>query len=691
MKIKSLLLFALPALVLFQACGPKTAQNEDFAKDPDWVDPTTHRITDESGFAWQTEQFADLKIVRYQIAGWDNLTPKQKELVYYLSQAGLAGRDMMWDQNYRHNLEIRAALENIYENFKGERDTKGWHRFELYLKRVWFSNGIHHHYSNDKFVPEFSREYFDMLMAETGTTLSEEALRAIFDPNFDNKKVNSDESKGLVEGSAINFYAPDVTTEEAKAYFASIIDSTSRTPLSYGLNSRLVKDANGNITEEVYRLNGLYHGAIERIIYWLKKAEGVAENEPQAAALRQLIAYYETGDLKKWDSYNIAWLNALEGDIDYINGFVEVYNDPLGYTGSYENIVQIKDFDASERMSVLMKYAQWFEDNAPFLPQHKKEKVVGIVYNVVNVASEAGDASPVTPIGVNLPNADWIRMMHGSKSVSLGNIVEAYEKSSGSGLLEEFAHDQEEIDLAKKYGSFADKLHTALHEVIGHASGKLEDGVGSPKETISQYSNTLEEGRADLMALYFMMDPKMVEIGLMESLEVGKAEYDAYLRNGLIIQLRRIELGNNIEQAHMRNRSWVSRWVLEKGRPDNVIAEVVRDGKIYYDIQDYVKLRLLFGELLREVQRIKSQGDFQAAQNLVENYGVKIDRDFHKQILDRCAPLNLAPYGGFINPELVPEMDEAGNITDIKVNYPEDFAGQMLRYAKEYGHLSGKK
>lgn len=679
------------AAFFFASCSePAKPLGEDFEKDTAWVNPTDSKIVDDAGFAWQTEQFADLKIVRYQIPGWDKLTPKQQEFVYYLSQAGLAGRDIMWDSNYRHNLAIRSALENIYENFKGERDTKGWHRFETYLKRVWFSNGIHHHYSSAKILPEFSREYFDALMKETGTTLTDEILEAIFNPDVDNKKVNQDVALGLLEASAVNFYAPDVTTAEAEAFYKGITDTTSRTPISYGLNSRLEKGPDGKVFENVWKVGGLYSAAIEQIVFWLKKAEGVAENDKQATALRNLINYYETGDLKAWDLYNINWVYDVDGDIDYINGFVEVYNDPLGYRGSYENIVQIKDFDASERMKVLMEYAQWFETNSPILPAHKKAEVKGITYNVVNVASEAGDASPATPIGVNLPNANWIRVMHGSKSVSLGNIVEAYDKSSGKGMLEEFCHDQEEVDRAKKYAGDSDKLHTALHEVIGHASGQLEDGVQTPKETIKSYASTLEEGRADLVALYYMLDPKMVELGLMETLDAGKAEYDAYIRNGLLVQLRRLNLGDNIEEAHMRNRSWVSRWVLEKGKADNVIAEVTRDGKTYYDIQDYEKLRVLFGDLLREVQRIKSQGDYNAAQALVENYGVKVDQALHKQVLDRCAPMNIAPYGGFINPEMELVMDEAGTVTGVKVNYPDDFAGQMLRYSKQYGHLSKK-
>lgn len=682
----------LGASVLLVACGPKAEEKSAPAHpSDDWdamevVDKSADVVTDEDGFAWQTEQFGDIRIVRYQIPGWENLEPKQKELVYYLCQAGYAGRDMMYDQNYRHNLEIRNTLENIYTNYAGDKSTKGWNRFETYLKRIWFSNGIHHHYSNSKHVPGFDEGYFDELLAAVNGSIGDEARKAIFDPAFDNKKVELDVAEGLVEGSAVNFYAPDVTTAEAQAYFKSISDSTSRTPLSYGLNSRLAKNEAGEIIEEVYKVGGKYGAALEEVCKWLKKAEGVAENDRQAAAFRNLIKFYETGDLKAWDIYNINWVKETEGDIDYINGFIEVYNDPLGYTGSYETIVEIKDFDASARMAVLMENAQWFEDNSPIMDQHKKEKVNGILYNVVNVAGEAGDASPSTPIGVNLPNADWIRTLHGSKSVSLGNILVGYDNASGSGMLSEFAHDEEEIARSESHGSLAGDLHTALHEVIGHASGQLEDGVGTPKETIKNYASTLEEGRADLVALYYLLDPKMVELGLMESLEVGKAEYDGYIRNGQLAQLRRLELGADIEEAHMRNRAWVSGWVIEKGGED-VIAKVERDGKTFYDIKDYDALRVLFGELLQEVQRIKSSGDYDAAEALVETYGVKVDQGVHKQVLDRTANLGTNPYGGFINPLLVPEMDADGNITNVNVTYPDDFAKQMLFYSETFGFL----
>lgn len=651
-------------------------------------EPQESSVKVEENFQWQTEQFADLKIVRYQVPGFDKLSTKQKELVYYLTQAGLAGRDIMYDQNYRHNLELRSIFENIYTNYETDKSNENFLAFETYLKRFWFSNGIHHHYSNVKFTPEFDKQWFVTACDALGIEVSDELLSVIFDPAVDAKKVNQDAKLGLVEGSAVNFYAPDVTTEEAKAYFKSIIDPNDRAAISHGLNSRLIKNENGEVVEEVYKVGGLYGKALEKVVYWLRKAEAVAENDKQAAAFRNLIEFYETGDLRKWDIYNINWVNTTEGDIDYINGFVEVYNDPLGYTGSYETIIQIKDFDASDRMKVLMENAQWFEDQSPVMPEHKKEEVKGITYNVVNVVGEAGDASPSTPIGVNLPNANWIRVQHGSKSVSLGNIVSAYDKASGAGSLNEFCNDEEEIERAKKHSSIAGDLHTAMHEVIGHASGQIEEGVGTPKETVQEYASTLEEGRADLVALYYLMDPKMVELGLMESLEVGKAEYDSYIRNGMMVQLRRLELGADIEEAHMRNRAWVAHWVYEKGQENGVIEEIVRDGNHYYDIKDYDALRTLFGDLLREVQRIKSQGDYEAAKALVENYGVKVDQNIHQEVLARAEKLNSAPYGGFINPVLVPQMDEQGNVLDVEVRYPNDFTKQMLYYSENYGFLS---
>lgn len=640
----------------------------------------------EEDFQYLSERFADLKIIRYQIPGFDQLTLDQKKLVYYLTQAGLSGRDIIWDQNYRHNLAIRTALENIIESYEGDKTSDDWNNFMVYTKRVWFSNGIHHHYANDKFNPAFSRDYFNELLSSTGTELDEAIVDVIFDPSVDAKKVNLDASKGLLIASATNFYDPDVTSAEVEDFYNRMIDKSDETPISYGLNSKIIKE-NGQLKEAVWKSGGLYGDAIDQIIYWLEKAVTVAENEAQGNALELLIEYYRTGDLEIWDDYNIAWTKATEGDIDYINGFVEVYNDPLGYRGSFEMIVQIKDFDASERMQVLSDNVQWFEDNSPILDAHKKENVVGVSYKVVTVAGESGDASPSTPIGVNLPNANWIRANHGSKSVSLGNIINAYRGAGTPGSLAEFTFSDEERLRAEQHAELGDKLHTALHEVIGHASGQLEPGIGTPKETLKNYASTLEEGRADLVALYYLLDPKLVELGLIPSLEVGKEEYDGYIRNGLMQQLRRLEPGKDVEEAHMRNRQMIAKWVYEKGQPDNVIERKSVDGKTYFVINDYEKLRVLFGELLREIQRIKSQGDFEAGRALVENYGVKVDQELHQEVLDRYAKLNVSPYGGFINPELVPVTDEEGNITDINVEYPDDFTRQMMSYSERYGFL----
>ena len=674
------------ALLTFLAgCGGPAPSGPDFEAAP--AVESTASAPDEAGFVWKTEQFADLKIVRYQIPGWEKLSDKQQALVYCLNMAGLSGRDIMYDQNNRYNLRIRRLLEDIYIGYEGDRGTVGWQAFEVYLKRIWFSNGIHHHYANTKHLPEFSEAYFDHLLAETGNSIDAELRAVVFDPAVEAKKVEQDGTKGLVESSAVNFYAPDVTTDEAKAYFESIVDKGSRSPVEYGLNSRLEKDAEGQVYENVYKVGGLYGESISEIVKWLNEAIQYAENDKQAAALRNLVAYYETGDLEKWSLYNINWVQDTEGDVDYINGFVEVYNDPLGYTGSYETIVEIKDFDASARMATLMENAQWFEDHMPFMDSHKKKEVVGITYNVVNVAGEAGDASPSTPIGVNLPNSNWIRQVHGSKSVSLGNIVNAYDKAAGGGVLAEFTHDELELVRTQAHGELAGKLHTAMHEVIGHASGQLEPGVGTPKETIAEYSSTLEEGRADLVALYFLLDPKMVELGLMKNLDVGRAEYDSYLRNGMLTQLQRLELGADIEEAHMRNRAWVSNWCFEQAEPEGAVVKVVRDGKTYIDIKDYDRLRELFGELLREVQRIKSQGDYDAAKALVEGYGVKVDPAVHQEVLDRVAVLGVAPYGGFINPEMIAIRDAEGKIESVEVSYPDDFTGQMLHYSEQFSFL----
>lgn len=674
---KSLLI--LPVAALLFACNSQTGEQ---ASTPE-AEPET---VETEEFQNEAEQFADLRLLRYEVPGFDQLTLDQKKLAYYLYEAGLSGRDMIWDQNYRHNLAIRGALENIVKNFAGNRDSEDWQAFLTYTKRVWFANGIHHHYSMDKFTPEFSRDYLSHLMMDTQTTLDESIIDIMFDPEMDNKRVNLDTEKGLIKGSANNFYDPDITEEEVDAYYAKVIDKNDKTPISYGLNSKMVRK-DGELYEEVYKIDGLYGAAIAEVVSWLEKAVGVAENAEQKKALELLVEYYKTGDLKTWDEYNIAWVADVNSVVDAINGFIEVYGDAKGFRGTYESVVQIKDFDASARMQTLSENVQWFEDNSSIMEEHKKANVKGVTYKVITVAGESGDASPSTPIGINLPNANWIRAEHGSKSVSLGNIVAAYDGASGSGFLEEFCYTEEEVARAKEHGQLASKLHTALHEVVGHASGQLEEGVGTPKETLKNYSSTLEEGRADLVALYFLMDEKMIDLGLMESLEVGKSEYDSYIRNGLMVQMRRLEPGAVIEEAHMRNRQLVAAWCYEKGKEENVIERIEKDGNTYFVVNDYMKLKGLFGDLLREIQRIKSKGDYEAGRALVEDYGVQVDTDLHAQVLERAEKLNVAPYSGFINPRLVPVMD-GENITDVKVEYPDDFTEQMLEYSDKYGFLA---
>ena len=675
--MKKLLYFALAGGFLLSACGTNPA---------DEAENNSADTTAMDDFQWQTEQFADIKIIRYQIPGWDHLTAKQHVMVYYLTQAGLAGRDMIWDQNYRYNLDIRRALEHIVSNYEGDREGEDWENFMVYTKRVWFSNGSHHHYSMSKIMPAFSEAYFQSLLNDTGYNLDAKIVVAVFDPEVDNKKVNLDPDKGLLAGSATNFYDPNITEEEVDAFYAGMMASASNKKVSFGLNSKVVKNESGKLEEKIWRVGGMYSEAIEQVVYWLEKAAGVAENEAQAEALRLLVEYYKTGDLETWDEFNVAWVSATDGDIDYIQGFVEVYNDPKGYKGSYESIVEIKDFDASERMAVLAENAQFFEDNSSIMDEHKKANVVGVSYKVVNVAGESGDASPSTPIGVNLPNANWIRADHGSKSVSLGNIVAAYEAASGKGFLEEFVHDDAVRERMKEHGKLAAKMHTALHEVIGHASGKLNEGVGTPKETLKNYASTLEEARADLVSLYYITDSKLVELGLVPSTDVGKAEYDSYMMNGLITQLRRLEPGEVLEEAHMRNRQINASWAYERGKADNVVSFDVINGKTYVVVNDYEKLRVIFGELLREIQRIKSEGDYEAGKALVENYGVQVDTELHAEVLERAEALNTAPYGGFINPEIRPVMD-GDSIVDAEVHYPADFTEQMLMYAERYSFL----
>ncbi|MCB0833174.1 MAG: dihydrofolate reductase [Bacteroidetes bacterium] len=664
-------------VVLFFACSPKKTATDDFV--------------------YQTEQFADLKIIRYRVPGFEQLTTQQKELAYYLYEASLCGRDIIYDQNYKYNLLVRRTLEAIVDGYKGDRKASEWTKFMTYTKRVWFSNGIHHHYGAKKFEPEFSREYFSELVKNSpdskfpmdeGETADQFIARLnpiLFDPSVASKRISLDPKEDLLLSSAMNYYE-GVTQKEAEAYYDKIIDKKDPRPISYGLNSKLVKE-NGQIVEKTYKVGGLYSAAIEKIVFWMEKAIAVAENDLQKAALEKLIAYYKTGDLKLFDEYNILWVQDTSSVVDATNGFIEVYGDPLGYRGAYESVVSIKDFEATKRISAIGAQAQWFEDNSPLMEEHKKKNVTGISAKVITVVVESGDASPSTPIGINLPNANWIRKEHGSKSVNLGNIVDGYEKAGqSSGFLEEFAYDPEEVRLAKTYGSLSGNLHTDMHEVIGHASGQINPGIGSPKETLKAYASTLEEARADLVALYYVYDQKLIDIGVMPSLEVGKAEYQSYIRNGLMTQLRRLELGDDIEEAHMRNRQLVAKWVFEKGKTDNVIERKQREGKTYFVINDYDKLKVLFGQLLREIQRIKSEGDYQAGHDLVENYGVKVDQDIHKEVLERAKKLNIAPYGGFINAKLVPVM-KGDKIIDVQVEYPADFTEQMMEYAKNYSFL----
>lgn len=663
--------------LLFSCSGPDSGSSNSNTADTLATDT----------FKWEVDQFGDVRILRYQVPGWEQLSLQQKKLAYYLTMAGLSARDIIWDQNYRHNLVVRRALEKIIKDYKGERSGAEWDAFMLYAKEIFFANGIHHHYGMDKFTPEFPRAYMDSLVAASGAKLPNEVADILFDPTIDAKKVSLDKDKDLVLASAVNFYGDDVNAKEVEAFYTAKEVKGDTTPLSFGLNSKLVRGKDGKLMEQTWKIGGMYGAALQESVKWLEQAIDVAENDQQRKAIKLLIEYYRTGDLKTWDDFNVAWVQDTAGTVDFIQGFVEVYNDPLGKRGSYESIVEVNDPIATKSMSVIQENAQWFEDHSPLLPEHKKKKVVGITYRFINAVGESGDAAPSTPIGVNLPNADWIRKDYGSKSISLGNIIDAYDKSSGQSSLKEFCYDQAEIDRAVKYGSLAGNLHTALHEVVGHASGQIEPGIGGPDATLKSYASTLEEGRADLVALYFMMDPKMVELGVMPSLDAGKAEYDGYIRNGLMVQLRRLKLGNQVEEAHMRNRQWVSAWVYEKGQPDSVIVKVERDGKTYFHIRDYEKLRILFGDLLREVQRIKSQGDFKAGHDLVENYGVKVDPTLHAEVLKRAENIKTAPYAGFIQPRLVPVTDASGQISDIKVEYPVNFVEQMLEYGEQHSFL----
>ena len=642
----------------------------------------------------EVNRFADLKILKYDASSINDLTTQQKELVYYLSQAALSGREITYAQNYKHNIFIKRTLEEIYTKYQGDRQFPEFLKFEEYLKRFWFSNGIHHHYAEKKFTPEFDPAYLIQMVnetqninlpleaEETKVQFAERFIMLIFDPNLDAKKVVKDKGVDKVAISANNFYGEGVGEEEAIAHYAAMATAGDKTPVEYGLNSRLVKQ-DGKLVDLVYKSGGLYGGAMDQMIFWLEKAKKVAENKAQAEHIGMLIEYFRTGDLKQWDKTNIKWVGSTDGDIDFILGFIEVYGDAIGYKGAYEAIIQVNDKEASKRMEVLSLNAQYFEDNSSIQKEHKKENVVGVSYRVINAAMEAGDAAPATPIGVNLPNSNWIRSTHGSKSISLGNIVEAYNSAGGSSSLKEFYLDEKVRDRIKEHGKLSSKMHTAMHEVIGHASGKINPGIGTPKETLKNYSNTLEEARADLVALYYIYDTKLVDLGLMPSLEVGMAEYDSYISNGMMLQLRRLDVGENIEEDHMRNRQLNASWAYEKGLKNNVIEKKVVDGKTYFIVNDYAKLRVIFGDLLKEIQRIKSEGDYAAAEALVEGYGVKVDQALHAEVIQRYESLELAPYSGFVQPKLVPSFDKKGKFVNLKVE-EEGYVEQMLRFAKEY-------
>ena len=643
--------------------------------------PSAASSKKEKKFEYNNERFADLQMLRYKVEGFENLTLKQKTFIYYLQEAALYGRDILFDQNGKYNLRIRKMLEDVYVNYQGDRNSQNFKALETYLKRVWFSNGIHHHYGCEKFVPEFNRRWL-----QDCAVCSDEIAKVIFDPNVMQKRVNLAEGQDLVKTSASNYY-DGVTQAEAEEFYAKQkAEGDSLHPVMYGMNSRLVKTKSGDLIEKKWTINGLYGPAIKKIVENLKLARPYAEDEQQQKVIDLLVSYYETGDLKTFDQYSIAWVANTEPLIDFVNGFIECYGDPLGLKCSWESIVNFKDLEATKRTETLSANAQWFEDHSPVAPEFKKEKVKGITAKVIKAAILAGDLYPSTAIGINLPNSDWVRAEHGSKSVTIGNLTDAYNKAAkGNGMLQEFAYGKEEIALVEKYGDLTDDLHTDLHECLGHGSGKLLEGVDG--DSLKAYGSTIEEARADLFALYYLADPKLVELGLLPNDEAYKASYIGQMQNGLLTQLVRINLGNNIEEAHMRNRALIARWAYEHGKKDNVMELVKRDGKTFVKINDYQKLRGLFGELLAEIQRVKSTGDFKGAQALVETYGVKIDHELHKEILDRYQKLNIAPYKGFINPVYTAVRDAQGNITNVTISYTEGYAEQMLRYSKDYSTL----
>lgn len=640
----------------------------------------------DTDFKFLVDEFADIRVIRYQVPGWDELSLPQKEYIYHLAEAAKSGRDIMWDQNYKYNLRIRKVLEGIIENYKGDKECADYQDFLVYAKRVFFSNGIHHHYAEDKFFPACSSEYFQSLMDASGLAEGNEDLtEIIFNPNIASQRKYTGNDKDLLLASAVNFY-DGVSKAEAVKFYNKMRDPKDKTPVSYGLNSKLVKKK-GKIYEDVYKADGLYGAAITKIIGHLEAAMSVAENDIQKDYIGKLIAYYKTGDLKLWDDYNVAWVQDTGSDIDFINGFIEDYNDPLGMKANWEANVNFKDKEASKRTEIISKNAQWFEDHSPIDPRFKKKEVKGVSAKVITVACLAGDSYPATPIGINLPNADWIRKEHGSKSVTIANITHAYTKAaeeSPKNALEEFAWDEKEVEMSKKYGALTDDLHTDLHECLGHGSGQLLPGT--PQNALGEYNSTLEEARADLFALYYLADPKLVELGIIPDSEAYKAEYAAYIRNGIFTQFSRVELGKTNTQAHMQNRKLISEWCFEKGADKKVIEKKVRDGKTYFVINDYKALRNLFGDMLSEIQRIKSEGDYAAGKELVEKYAVNIDYDLHKEVKERYEALQLKPYGGFINPEIVPVYED-GKITDYKIEYYTDYLQQQLDYGRKYSTL----
>ena len=651
---------------------------------------STTAMAQNNEFNYSVDRFADIEVLRYQVPGFEDLSLQQKELVYYLTEAALNGRDILFDQNGKYNLLVRQTLEEIYRNYKGSKEDKNYQAFLKYLKQVWFGNGIHHHYSMDKFTPEFTKDFFDKQFAalpgaEKRANDKKMLDRILFDPGFMAKRVNQADGEDLILTSACNMYE-GVTQQEVEDFYNNLKDTTDLTPISWGLNCKVVKK-NGKIVEEPYKVGGLYSKAIEKIVYWLQKAATVAENEGQRAYINELIKFYQTGSLKTFDEYSIMWAEETKSDVDFINGFIESYGDPLGMTGSWEGMVNFRDQAASKRSKLISGNAQYFESNSPVDNRFKKKNVKGVSAKVITAAILAGDSYPSTPIGINLPNSNWIRAAHGSKSVSIDNITDAYNKvAAGTGFNEEFAYSNVEVELMKKYLALADALHTDLHECLGHASGQLLPGVD--QDALKAHGSTLEEARADLFALYYLADPKLIELGIFKDKDTYKAEYYKYIMNGLMTQLTRIEPGKDIEEAHMRNRKLISEWCYQKGLKDNVIEYVKRDGKTYIRVNDYVKLRDLFGELLAEIQRIKSEGDYEAGRQLVETYGVKVDPVIHQEVLKRYEGLNIAPYKGFVNPIYTPVYDKNGKLIDVKISYTEGYIDQMLRYGQDYSPLT---